>query len=181
MNTIDSILLHLDRHHFVTNQSIPKKDKRILTSLCKQISLGIFLTENQSKLLVKILTENIDTMRNMFSDIDTILASNTWSKKFRILQKIRKIGFDSEFFDSFVIEFTYNTRLKEKLSKISTALEGSVISKTLTASFLFPIFSESAFKVVLFTKTFFVPSILYTITQSVLTFGTKIPLILCCE
>ena len=38
---------------------ISNKDKRILLSLSNQLDQGHFLTENQSKLLTKIFSENI--------------------------------------------------------------------------------------------------------------------------
>ena len=129
MNTIDSILPHLSQHIAVIQSLIPKKDKRILLSLAKQVAGSVFLTENQAHLLVKILKENLSAVRSLFQDIDSTLKSNMWSKNFREIQKVRKISIDPDVLNHFVLEFNFNTRLKEKLSKISPNLDGILTTK----------------------------------------------------
>ena len=129
MHTIDSILPHLSQHIAVIQSLIPKKDKRILISLAKQVSSGVFLTENQANLLVKILKENLSAVRSLFQDIDDTLDSNTWSKNFREIQKVRKIYIDPDILNHFVLEFNFNTRLREKLGKVTPSLEGMLTTK----------------------------------------------------
>lgn len=129
MTTIDSILPHLNQNIKVIEPLIPKKDKRILVSLAKQLGTGVFLTENQSKLLVKILNENITPVRALFQDIESIISENSWSRSFRVVQKIRKISIDSENSGYFSVEFSFNTRLKEKITKMLPSMSGQVLSK----------------------------------------------------
>jgi hypothetical protein len=129
MTTIDSILPHINQNIKVIEPLIPKKDKRILVSLAKQTSSGVFLTENQAKLLTKILKENINAVRSLFQDIETTISDNLWSQGFRIVKKIRKISIDSENPTYFSVEFNFNTKLKEKITKILSGMSGQVLSK----------------------------------------------------
>lgn len=118
MNHIDSILPHLSQHIKLIEPLIPKKDKRILVSLAKQVNGGTFLTENQAKLMVKIFKENLPAMRTLFQDIEETISENSWSKKFRVVQKIRKIYINPDNPNYFSVEFSFNTRLREKIAKI---------------------------------------------------------------
>ena len=129
MNTIDNLLPHLVQHIKAIEPLIPKKDKRILVSLAKQLTSGIFLTENQAKLLVKILKENLTAVRSVFQDVEQTITENLWSKEFRVVQKIRKIYIDEEFTNRFTVEFSFNTRLKEKITKLNSVVEGQLFSK----------------------------------------------------
>ena len=129
MTTIDSILPHLNQNIKVIEPLIPKKDKRILVSLAKQIQSGVFLTENQGKLFVKILKENINAVRCVFQDIEMIISENLWSKDFRVIQKVRKISIDSENPTYFSVEFSFNTRIKEKIVKLIPQVEGQTLTK----------------------------------------------------
>ena len=60
MITIDYLLKHVYQNIKIIDKLISPKDRKILTSLANQLDQGNFLTENQAKLLVKILSENID-------------------------------------------------------------------------------------------------------------------------
>lgn len=129
MNTIDSLLPHIAQHIGLIKHLIPKKDARILVSLANQVIGNVFLTENQSKLLVKILQENISAIRSIFQDIDLVLESNRWSESFRISKPVRKIWLIDESNQKMVLEFNSNKRLKEKFSKIAHQVEGSIARK----------------------------------------------------
>lgn len=146
MNTIDNVLPHINSHIKVLEPHIPRKDKRILVSLAKQLTSGSFLTENQANLLVKILKENLNAVRSVFQDIEKTLTDNLWSKEFRIVQKIRKISLDPEFPGRFSIEFSFNTRLKEKISKITPSSEGQTLIKG--AKYFFVLNEHNIFHVV---------------------------------
>ncbi len=64
MNTIDHLLIELYNIGVEKlDTSVPVRDKKILSSLARQIISGHFLTENQSKLLVKILKENYNSVQ----------------------------------------------------------------------------------------------------------------------
>lgn len=126
MNTVDSLLTPVFQEIKQIQSNIPQKDRKILVSLHKQVSSGVFLTENQGKLLIKILSENSLVLSPAVPDLKTILELNSWSKSFREVRRIRKIYISTENPESFVVEFNYHPLLREKISQISTKLIGDV-------------------------------------------------------
>ena len=121
MMTVDSLLVHLFNNSFLTEKVFPSKDKRILLSLSRQLLQNTFLTENQSKLLTKIFKENTIHLEGIVSNVHDVLDNNLWSEPFRVIQKIRKIYIDSE---ALIIEFTYDKRLRNKLTGLNNRLQG---------------------------------------------------------
>jgi len=126
MTTIDSLLPIISSNIKLIQHSIPKKDKRILLSLAKQLNSGIFLTENQANLLIKIINENRNQVASIFPNVDEVLALSLWTKMFREVKRIKKIYISSEFPESFIVEFSFNTRLKEKMMQLTIQLRGNV-------------------------------------------------------
>lgn len=120
--TVDQFLLKIQTD---INQ-LPVKDHRILQSLLKQLSHGIFLTENQSKLLIKILNSNRNQVRKIDSSISEVLKNNSWSKPFRVIQKIRKIYIDKENIDQIKIDFTYDKEIKNRLLAMNSLFYGTL-------------------------------------------------------
>jgi hypothetical protein len=108
------------------SRGVPNKDKRILMSLSNQIDQGHFLTENQSKLMVKILNENISVVETIEPDIKNIIAVGTWSQIFRVIQRVRKISLSEDQENLILVEFTYDKRLKEKLISLNSKIDGSI-------------------------------------------------------
>jgi hypothetical protein len=131
MNTVDSLLAPIFREIKQLEPGINSKDKRILVSLYKQVNSGVFLTENQSNLLVKILKENLKTISLMFSDVAAIVADNKWSQPFRKIRKIRKIYLSEGSDNVFFVEFSYNAKLRDKISQLNSKT-GAVVSVTAT-------------------------------------------------
>jgi hypothetical protein len=102
------------------------KDRRILMSLSNQIDQGHFLTENQSKLMVKILNENVSAIETIEPDIKIIIEQGTWSQVFRVIQRVRKISLSEDQENLILVEFTYDKRLKEKLISLNSKIDGSI-------------------------------------------------------
>ncbi len=127
MKTVDSLLLEIFHDIQLFNGKINTKDKRILSSLGHQLTQGNFLTESQSKLLLKILKENISHIKSQKLDIDEILETPVWSKSFRVIQRVRKI-YENFKENTLVIEFTFDKRLKEKLISLTTKLDGTIVN-----------------------------------------------------
>lgn len=96
--------------------NIPVRDKRILTSLVKQLKSNIFLTENQANLILKIFKEN-----------SIEVEDEEWSKPFRKISHIRKMFIDNDK-KLIVVEFTFNKRLKAVVSELAKKAEGQVTS-----------------------------------------------------
>lgn len=128
MKTVDSLLPAIANDIGKIKNHIPAKDKRILLSLAKQSSSGTFLTENQANLLVKILKENIVVMKTVYTDVEEVVDQNKWTKTFRAIKKIRKIYIAPDFSETFVVEFSFNTRLKEKMHLINAGVRGNILS-----------------------------------------------------
>ena len=122
MNTIDSLLNDFYNNKSQISQKIPVKDRRILLSLHKQVNSGIFLTENQAKLLVKILKENLKHLTQVIPDISLTISSNRWTKAFREIKKLKKIYKNIEDPRLFTVEFTFDSKIKEKISKFNNLL-----------------------------------------------------------
>lgn len=124
--TIDQILKKIVPTIKTDPKLISTKDKRILLSLCNQMDQGHFLTENQSKLLVKILKENISAVEQVEPAASTIIGENIWSQAFRVIQRVRKICFGEDQKNTILVEFTYDKRLKEKLVTLNSKIDGSI-------------------------------------------------------
>ena len=122
--TVDALLVHLFKNAFLTEKVFPSKDKRILLSLARQLLQNTFLTESQSKLLAKIFKENTVHLEGIVSDVHDVLNNNLWSESFRVIQKIRKIYINSEDSEALIIEFTYDKRLRNKLTGLNNRLQG---------------------------------------------------------
>ncbi len=128
MSTVDSLLPLIAANIKTVQQAIPNKDKRILLSLEKQLTFGVFLTENQGNLLIKIIKENIAPMTSIIPDVQNVIEEKMWSKSFREIKKIKKIYIPAESADSFVVEFSYNTKFREKISALNILLKGNIVT-----------------------------------------------------
>jgi len=63
MKTVDSFLQDIIKNNFYQPDILwENKDKKILESLGHQLKNGVFLTENQGNLLLKILTDYRDKL-----------------------------------------------------------------------------------------------------------------------
>lgn len=123
---LDTVLKKVSVELKANKIQFPHKDKRILLSISNQIDQGQFLTENQAKLTVKIFKENVHSIKNIEPNIENIIENNSWSKVFRLIQKIRKIYPSPGGENVICIEFTYDKRLKEKLIALNTQVEGPI-------------------------------------------------------
>lgn len=110
-----------------TGKDISSKDRRILTSFFNQLNIGHFFTENQAKLLVKIIRENKIDFEKVEPDFDSILNENLWSEKFRIVEKIRKIFISEKNPEHIGVKFTFDKRLKDKIINLNSKISGNVI------------------------------------------------------
>jgi hypothetical protein len=151
MITIDDLLLELTRSGLdKLGTNVPSRDKKILISLTKQISSGHFLTENQSKLLLKILNENKESVIAISQDFVSSIEYPTWSKPFRVIEQVRKIFLNKEHDSKIVVEFTYNKRLKQIISDLSKQIQGQILSVS-SKQYLVPLTEKNIHTVV---KTF---------------------------
>lgn len=122
--------LNILSHHYDTllKEKVPARDRRILVSIGLQLNRGLFITENQSKILVKILKENIEVFKEIDSDLEKLVENPVWSKEFRKIQRVRKIYKSITEENAMVVEFSYDKRLKNKFFEVSASLDGSIIA-----------------------------------------------------
>lgn len=128
MVTVDKFLWRLCQHHkeFLTDDW-PTKDRKILVSLSKQIQSGNFLTENQGKLVVKILKENWDKVSVVPDAELSLVDSPCWSEPFRVIEQLRKISISSEEYPKILVEFTYNKRIRQSINDLNKVAQGQVV------------------------------------------------------
>lgn len=116
MNTVDQLLKHIV---FVLPEDceIPTRDVRILKSMNNAMTSLNYITENQSKLLVKIIVEHIDYLKTIVvnCDIDRILDLNLWGRSFRYVEPHRKIYIKNSEDPEIVVDFSFSTQIRSAL------------------------------------------------------------------
>ena len=127
--TIDKLLLKIVNFTEPTIEDlIVAKDARVLRSLATSVGGHSFITENQSKLLMKILRENAEKMPNFKDEILQEINLPTWSKSFRQIEQIKKLFIkksdDHEL--AIFIEITYNQEIRKILQNLSKTVTGLV-------------------------------------------------------
>ena len=129
MITTDKLLIELFQSGIGRLDSkIPARDKKILSSLSRQLASGHFLTENQAKLLVKIFKENVEHLKSVIDDKILLIESPTWSEPFRVIEQLRKISIKKGEEHQILVEFTYNKRLRQLMVDLNKSIEGQVSS-----------------------------------------------------
>lgn len=129
MTTTDTLLIEL--FHQGINKldfRIPARDKKILISLSKQILSGHFLTENQAKLLGKILKENSNFLAPLSGEQLSVIETPMWSQSFRVIEQLRKIFLSKDSDGRIIVEFTYNKRIRQVVADLNKDIEGQMLS-----------------------------------------------------
>jgi hypothetical protein len=86
MTTTDNLLLKItDNTITPVEEYMSPKDARLARSLATAVNLPSFLTENQAKLTIKLLTHYSKKILSIESNVETILKHSTWSKEFRFV------------------------------------------------------------------------------------------------
>jgi hypothetical protein len=129
MITVDKLLLEIVNSTTpCVEDLVPAKDSRILRSLGSSVTSHFFITENQSRLLVKILKENQKKVGEIYENLNQVISAPSWSKPFRQLEQVRKLYIanneDSE--PMLVIEFTYNSEIRRILQELSKKCENFI-------------------------------------------------------
>jgi hypothetical protein len=148
MITVDTLLIELFRQGIETlNSEIQPRDKKVLISLARQINSGHFLTENQSKLLVKILKENSTHIFHPTSENLAVIETPTWSQPFRVLEQVRKIFLTKENEGRILVEFTYNKRLRQHITDLNKIIDGQMLSLN-TKQYSLPLTEKNIYQIV---------------------------------
>jgi hypothetical protein len=148
MITVDTLLIELSRQGIETLSSqIANRDKKVLISLARQITSGQFLTENQSKLLIKILKENEQHIFDPVSTTRHIIDNPTWTHPFRVIEQVRKIFLSKEHDGRIIVEFTHNKRLRQQITDLNKIIEGQMLSIN-TKQYTVPLTEKNLYQIV---------------------------------
>jgi hypothetical protein len=129
MITLDSLLIELFQQGIERlDYQVPSRDKKILISLSRQVQSGHFLTENQAKLLTRILKENIKFITTITEEQRELINSPNWSQPFRVIEQLRKVLYNKDADGRILVEFTYNKRLRQVITDINKDIEGQMLS-----------------------------------------------------
>lgn len=126
MTYIDELLLKIVNSSSIKIENLlSRNDSKILRSMASTISGNLFITENQSKLLSKILSENVEKLPEFSEEIKDALKDNLWSQRFRQVEQKRKfyIGKDEDQDSILVVEFSFNSQIRKILQNLSKNLE----------------------------------------------------------
>lgn len=122
ITTIDNYLLTLAKRGFDNLNNISQRDVKVLNSLTRQLTSNVFLTENQARLLLKILNENR-------SNLPEIPDAVVWSQEFRQLDQVRNISWDKTD-NTILIEISFSKRVKQIIMDLKDSLDGSLYTDT---------------------------------------------------
>jgi hypothetical protein len=126
---IDTLLANLVNYNFhQLENSLPAKDFNVLRSLSTNVNNHLFITENQSRLLLKILQENQKKIEVFSDEITDALSNITWSKAFRQIEQIRKMHLVKNVDSELVIQvdFTFNSEIRKIMTGLTKTVENLI-------------------------------------------------------
>ena len=125
MKTIDKLLLDLTaKHSEELKNSMQYRDLRILLSLSKSVTGDSFITENQGKLLIKILKENQKVVTDLIPGISEAIDAPTWSTTFRPVDRTKKVYIIRAPDDTqlITIEFAFSSEIRKKVQNLAKSV-----------------------------------------------------------
>ena len=126
MTTVDKILIKILAQPEGTFSQVSFRDMKVLKSLGKIVTGQSFITENQGKLLIKILSENLEKFEDFSQEISESLVVPSWTKVFRPIDKTKKMYIKSTTygFPELVVEFAFSSSLRKTLLANSKKIAG---------------------------------------------------------
>ena len=125
MTTIDQLLLNLVNNNLeLVKKLVPSRDHKVLSSLAKIIVSPTYITENQSRLILKILNQHREQLATIVEDLPTSLIEPTWSKLFRQPDKTKKL-YVSSFPDGqpvLTVEFAFSANLRNVMQSLGKVI-----------------------------------------------------------
>ena len=108
-----------------TRTNLSKKDFSTLTSLHDTITGNFYITENQARLILKILKENQKKLSNFSLEIEEAITTPIWLKSFRPVESVKKLFIENIGTDDpcLAIEVTYNSQIRKLLNAKMSGLE----------------------------------------------------------
>ena len=114
MITVDNLLLKIINRLPATHNILSLKDFSVLKGLASAVVSDYFITESQSRLLIKVLTANAKHFTDFDPELTESLANPRWSKPFRNVPKFRTISIRTVYENLLIsIEFTHSAMIKK--------------------------------------------------------------------
>jgi len=129
MITVDKLLLDIVNNTNPTLEDLMSaRDSRVLRSLATSVNSNYFITENQSKLILKLFKEHVLSLQTVWHDISNIMVDPEWSRSFRQVEEYKKLqlskNIDGDTFLS--INFSYSANIRKVLQTNSNKIDGFV-------------------------------------------------------
>ena len=121
MTYTDKILLNIVANKsYELNTVVPSRESNVLKSLATSVTTNLFITENQSRLLLKILKETHQMFGDMSQEIIDTIANPTWSRPFRMIEQVKKLYIDREDESNpmLMIEFTFSANVRKVITQL---------------------------------------------------------------
>lgn len=129
MITVDQLLLKIVNFTSPTIEEImPSRDSKVLRSLASAILGPRFITDNQSRLLLKIFKEHQLKFKEFETELELVLEAPTWSKLFRPVDTTKKLYINtaSDGIPLLTIEFAFSSALRKLLSANTNKLDNLI-------------------------------------------------------
>jgi hypothetical protein len=129
MTTVDNLLLKITSYTSpAIEEYLPTRDSKVLRSLASAVSSPVFITENQSRLLLKLLEQYRNHFLIIDNTLEDLLATPIWSKRFRAVDNTKKVYIktlkDKE--PAIFIEYSPNSAIRKTLQGIGKLVENSI-------------------------------------------------------
>jgi hypothetical protein len=129
MITIDELLLDIVNNTNPTVEDLMSaRDSRVLRSLATAVNSHYFITENQSKLLLKLFKEHVLSLQTVWHEIANVLMDPVWSRAFRQVEEYKKLQLSKDIDGDVVlsINFSYSSNIRKVLQVNSNKIDGLV-------------------------------------------------------
>ncbi len=116
MITIDELLLDIVNNTNPTVEDLMSaRDSRVLRSLATSVNSHYFITENQSKLILKLFKEHVLSLQTVWHDISTVMIDPIWSRAFRQVEEYKKLQLSKDIEGDIVlsINFSYSSNIRK--------------------------------------------------------------------
>ena len=126
MTTIDKLLIKIiNQPDDYAKNLFAKRDFDVLNNLYGSILANFFITENQSRLLIKILKENQKKLSDFSQELTSALDAPEWSRSFRHIEQVKKLYIEKTPEDvlALTIEFTFSSQIRKLLVELNKHCE----------------------------------------------------------
>ena len=125
MTTIDQLLINIVNNNFdEVKKIVLTRDSKVLLSLGKIIISPTYITENQGRLILKILNQYRASLEPIVVNLSEALQNPTWAKSFRPIDNTKKLYVSTHHDGTsmLTIEFAFSAALRKLINSLSEKL-----------------------------------------------------------